>query len=58
MLALMAYVDVGLQSQRLMILFGAALGLISVLNRLWPSQIAAVPEKPAGLVNHRRLARR
>jgi hypothetical protein len=35
MLLLYSYVDLGLQSARLMILVGGAMGLLSVLERLW-----------------------
>jgi hypothetical protein len=37
-LVLFAYVDVGLQSARLMTLFGGSLGLLSIAERLWPDE--------------------
>jgi hypothetical protein len=37
MVVLMAYVDLGLHSTRLMTLLGMSIGLISVVERLWPS---------------------
>ncbi len=45
MVVLMAYVDLGLQSARLMILFGSCLGLISVVERLWLPKAHAVPAR-------------
>jgi hypothetical protein len=55
MVILMAWVDLGLQSARLMILFGTGIGLLTVLERLWlaPAEAGEVrtqAAKPSRLV--------
>ena len=45
MVVMFAYVDLGLTSSRLMILFGITTGLLSVLDVIWPKANEAVIEQ-------------